>query len=375
MKKYLLLLLLFPCLLTAQVSKDGRKGASIPWLSKLQTANEVMLRTGVFDNLPDSTYIYYDGILHRMLHITYNGDGWVVLEEGYTAYGGDVADDKIKREYAYTLEGDLLVQEAITFFTPHDENVWEEYTKEVIYYNGNGVPVRSEQYFTDGSGGWEFNNLSATVEYNEKGNPLAVVDSIPGSGGLMAYRRVEVTYDAQDRYTQISTFSPDKTEEWKLEDLIEVTYEGNSKCIESYYERGEKTALPYVIVETRYDERGNIISEVEKELTGSGEYEIAWEDTYRHVYPDGWISTGIEVVAPNLGSSIVYPNPSVDYVTVSLQGANEAVVTLINISGQTVSQQTISQQASIAVYSLPPGVYLLTVKMAAKTDVHKLIVR
>jgi hypothetical protein len=156
--------------------------------------------------------------------------------------------------------------------------------------------------------------------------------------------RYEFTYDGQNRIAGLNTFFPDRTGEWK----------------------------PYERIAVTYDERGNIISETGKKLGEDGEYHTAWVETYRHVYPDRW--TAVAVVEPSR-SSVVYPNPSVDYVTVSLQDANEAMVTLTNISGQTVSRQTIARQATIAVHFLPPGMYLLTVKMAAKTDVHKLIVK
>ncbi|MDR3262584.1 MAG: T9SS type A sorting domain-containing protein [Tannerella sp.] len=374
MKKYLLLLLVFPCLLTAQVSKDGIKGTPFRWLNKLQTANEVMSRAESIDNLPDSTYTYYDGELHRRVHITYNEEGWVVQEKGYTDFSrSGIVDDDFKREYTYKREDNFLVQEAITFLTPYQEGVWYEFSGEVIYYNANGLPVKSYAYYPDDKGGWELNSLSATVEYNGKGNPSVVVDSVPGVGGLTAYMRYEITYDGQGRIAGYNTFFPDRTGEWKPYERIEVTYDSRGNRLDNYLELGENGEwISAYVVETLYDERGNICSEAVKKLGEDGKYYTVREDTYRHVYmPDGWT---VAVVEPSR-SSVVYPNPSVDYVTVLLQDANEAVVTLTNISGRTVSRQSVERQATIAVHSLPPGMYLLTVKTAAKTDVHKLIVK
>lgn len=379
MKKILLLLGAFPCLLSAQISKSGIDKVSALWFNRLQTKNDVVLRSEAIDNLPDSTYTYYSGKLHKAVSIKYNEDGWPVLEKGYTDFDYEgYPNDDVKTEYTYTREGDFLVQEAVSFLTPYRDGVWHEYAREVNYINARNLAVTSRLYYSLGGGEWELNGVFASVEYNEKGNPTVAFDSVPGAGGqLKAIMRFEISYDSQDRIAVLNTFAAVRgdADEWIQEERIAVTYDEQGNRRETHFiqdKDGEWTKFDY-LVETLYDERGNIISETEKTLDEYGEYHIEWSDTYRHVYlPDAVASApGVE----SGSSSVIYPSPADSYVTVSLQGAENALVTLTDLSGRVVVRQAIGQQAGIPVSSLSRGVYLLTVQTAKGTDVHKLIVK
>ncbi|MDR3269432.1 MAG: T9SS type A sorting domain-containing protein [Tannerella sp.] len=370
MKKYLLLLwLTFPGLLSAQIPEDGIR-TSIQWLNRLQARDGIVLRAETIDNLPDSTYTYYDGKLHRRMRLTYNEEGWVALETGYTDFSNDgVVDDNAKTVYTYTHEDGFLVQEAISYLTPYHDGVWHEFSRRVNYYNANNRQVRTCLYYP-GTEAWEYNRETAAVEYNEKGNPVKLTDYITVGGVKLAVGWIDVTYDAQDRITGFNTFIPGPADGPMPSEKVEVTYDEQGNRLDTYFKQKDDEWTPVYVMETLYDERGNIISEAKK---STGKDEPDWINTYSHVYlSDG--ETSVAVVRSGR-SSIVYPNPSDDYVTVLLQEADHALVTLTNISGRTVGRQTVERRATIAVNSLPPGIYLLAVKTASGTDVHKLIVK
>ncbi|MDR0756876.1 MAG: T9SS type A sorting domain-containing protein [Tannerella sp.] len=378
MKKILLLLGAFPCLLSAQTSKDGINKASALWFNRLQTKNDMALRSESIDNLPDSTYTYYDGRLHKAVSIKYNEDGWPVLEKGYTDFAltGSPNDD-VKREYTYTHEGDFLVQEAVVYIMPYRDGVWHKFSKTISYINANNLAVKEILYYPHESSTWELNEVFASVEYNEKGNPTVAVDSIPGVGGqLKAIMRFEIFYDSQDRISGFNTFAPHGgTGEWIPEERISITYDERGNRLDTHFiqdKSGEWKTVSYLI-ETLYDERGNIISETEKTPGEDGEYHIRWSDTYRHVYLPDVITSAPGIESGN--SSVIYPSPADSYVTVSLQEAENALVTLVDISGKVVARQAIGRQAIIPVNYLSRGIYLLTVKTEKGTDVHKLIVK
>lgn len=388
MKKILLLACALPCLLTAQEWKSGTGKPSAQRPDGLTAKGGIVLRAGTANNLPDSTYTYYNGKLHQMVGIEYDDKERVVRERGYSDFDfGGYPDDDLKIEYKYSAfmpvgtdeyAHELLVQDAISYRMPYGDGVWHEYSRNVGYYNANGIPVKTLSSYYRGEGGpwdgvWERPDISVALETDASGNPTVVVDSIPGTGGMRAVARFEIAYDAQGRFDEVNTFFPDETGGWRPGESITMTYDGNGNRFDMHFELDEKGQwMETYFFETLYDEQGNMIAETEKERGADGEYHVVWSDTYRHVY------SGPSPVAPVKAagsSSAVYPNPSSDCVTVSLRDAENALVTIVALTGQTVVRQSIGQQATIALSSLPRGIYLLTVKTSGGTDVHKLIVR
>ncbi|MDR1675402.1 MAG: T9SS type A sorting domain-containing protein [Tannerella sp.] len=372
MKKFILLLSMLPWLLPAQVPENGRTGkASMLWTDRSSVMNGITLRVGTVDNLPDSTYTYYSGALHRRMAIRYDEEGRVVLEEGYTDYDRDgLVNDALKIEYTYTYEDGFFTGEGISYYKFYGDD-WFGYSRAVTRYNANGQPVRTALYFPGGDGEWELNQFASTVEYDGRGNPTVVMDSIPYGDGLKAIKRHELQYDGSSRLVghDVYTFTGGETEgEWVMRERSVITYGANMHT-ETYL---TPTGIDYLI-ETLYDERGNVIAETAKKPGGDGGYTVLWSDTYRHVYlADG----ATPVILPERSrSSAVYPNPSTDYVTVTLEDAETAEATLVDLSGRIVGRQTVGRQATVAVYSLPRGLYLLKVQTAKGTDVHKLVIK
>jgi hypothetical protein len=373
MKKFILWSSLLPWLLWAQVSKEETRDAFLLRFDRLPVTNGVSLRAGSIDHLPDSTYTYYDQELHQRASIKYNEDGWVVLEEGYTDFGNDgLVNDEFKMEYTYTREDGFFVQDGISYLKLYGD-AWNAYARAVTRYNANYHPVRTCTYYSLGNGVWELNQITSTVEYNEKGNPVVVMDSIPNGTGLKAIRRHELHYDSFDRIDGYDLLRSGETEEeWVVYEKVGIVYRADMYT-ETWFKPVEDEWVIDHWVEVHYDDWGNIIAETNIKPDGNGGYTILWSDTYRHVYLSDGPTSALRPEPRR--SSAVYPNPATDYVTVSVEDAESAEVTLVDLSGRVVGRQTVERQATIAVYSLPRGLYLLKVKTAKGTDVHKLVVK
>jgi hypothetical protein len=344
------------------------------WPDRLPATNSMALRTVTDNRLPDSTYTYYDGELHMRVSLKYNEDGWVMLEEGFTDFDRDgLVDDDLKVEYTYTREDGFFVQDGISYLKPFNDGVWHPYARVVTRYNANGLPVRTCLYYSLGNGEWEFNQLTGTAEYNERGNPAVVMDSIPSGNGLKAIMRYDISYNGFDlivEYLRSSAAEPEGT--WIPREKVTVAYEGPGKHTETHFKPGGEEWVTDFLVETLYDEYGSILAETRKKPDGNGGYVTVYSETYRQVYPDG----STPAIAPGHSpSSVIYPNPSADFVTVRLQDAAPATVTLVDLSGRVVGRQAVERQATIAVHTLPQGVYLLRVQTAKGTDMHKLVVK
>jgi len=73
--------------------------------------------------------------------------------------------------------------------------------------------------------------------------------------------------------------------------------------------------------------------------------------------------------------SAVYPSPTSDVINVSFSGADEAVITLLNMNGSVVFQQTTRQPVtSIPVQSFVKGAYFVTIKAGSFIKTHKVII-
>ena len=72
----------------------------------------------------------------------------------------------------------------------------------------------------------------------------------------------------------------------------------------------------------------------------------------------------------------VYPNPASEVLYVTIEGAGETLVTLVNLSGSAVFRQTTNQPVlTIPVQSFAKGMYILTIQSGRQMKSHKVIIR
>jgi len=73
----------------------------------------------------------------------------------------------------------------------------------------------------------------------------------------------------------------------------------------------------------------------------------------------------------------IYPNPATDYIVVDLPAgiSSQASITVIDVLGKVVSNQTIDSGASMDVSSLSNGAYLLRINYDGKSITRKIFIK
>ena len=120
-------------------------------------------------------------------------------------------------------------------------------------------------------------------------------------------------------------------------------------------------------IEYTYTEMGDMLKKEETESHFENE---KWKDYIKTVQVYNISNINVSV------QSDIYPNPVSDVLYVTLEGADNAVITLVNMAGSVVLQQKTSHPStSIPVQSFAKGFYFLTVKTDKGIKTHKVIIR
>jgi hypothetical protein len=135
-----------------------------------------------------------------------------------------------------------------------------------------------------------------------------------------------------------------------------------------YFDKGKKGLIGKT--HYKYDERGNLISMIFRSEFSNGDV-YDYEEYYTNFYPKGTANEVISTI-----QSAVYPNPATEVLIVSIKGAGEALITLVNMNGSTVFQQNTNQEVTmIPLQSVATGYYILTIKASGQITSHKVIKR
>ncbi|MDR2146835.1 MAG: T9SS type A sorting domain-containing protein, partial [Tannerella sp.] len=117
-------------------------------------------------------------------------------------------------------------------------------------------------------------------------------------------------------------------------------------------------------------EKGNLSYEITV-FEGEG-YREEFEAFYTNFYES--VIDANEVILSF--QSAVYPNPVSDVMNVTVEGADNALITLVNINGSIVFQQKTSRRVTpISVKSLTKGYYFLTVQAGKQMKTYKILIR
>ena len=427
MKKLLLILFALPFLLSAQnvttnVAKDksfvkqmiyGRsaeglintaKGKSFTnkMITVSQTNDRVFTYSGDRNNQLDSIYVYFgeekvfvgkafityddngrmvqqksifdnniDGIYDQENTFDYDGNERVVLEKYMFDEDGDgIHDEGEKSEFLYAQKGNLIeVEEISSIF---GNGTWKYYYKSVTYYNPDNMytPVESYGYFrNEDEGSWVFSSKKIATEFDDKGRPVVIMDSSQWLDIMAVSCRIVHEYTENGLYSSTTEFRPaaqtEPVEEWEPRYREEFTYNEDDNLIKEVriqYDFDETVTDDY-----EYDEKGNVICVIT--TLDDGEIES--------VYLKNFYSSGTDAndVIPAIQSNI-YPNPVSDVLFVTIDGADNAVISLVNVAGSVVVQQkTNHSTTSIPVLSFAKGYYFLIVQTSKGTKTHKVIIR
>ena len=377
MKKILLLLGVLPCLLSAQNVVKERSLVK-QMIKDKQLEDRVLLYSGSEKNLPDSVYTYHgqDKDLISKSALTYDNNGRIVQEKGvrYLNYDGvSQGSEEYKIDYVYTQKGNLIEEDVTTSYLVNGE--WISAYKVVSVYNSADLysPIEYYVYNYDGDN-WVLDWSTTATEFDDKNRPIVYMDSTfyPSYDADTFVMRMNMVYNEIGLYSLITTFIPvdEAGEEWMPLEKIELVYNEDGKLVRDVHSDYDKYVLAWIPSYTysyEYDEAGNRISEIE-----SSEYGVTDEIYYTNIYssiPDA-NSVLLSVQAK------IYPNPVSDVLYVTLEGIDNAVVTLVNAAGRVVAQQNISHSiASIPVQSFAKGYYFLVIQTSKGTKTHKVIIR
>ena len=381
------MLCVLPFLLSAQnVSVNVVKEKSFvnQIIKDKQAGDRVFVYAGSENNLPDSVYTYYgeEKRLASKAAITYDESGRKVQEKGLTDldYDGVIGDNEgYKIDYVYTAKGDLIEEEVITSF--YENDTWVYSGKVVSVYNSPELYLPIEFYVYDYiEGSWVLDWKTIAIELDDKGRPVVLMDSTTHSDSYISVMRYNITYNEIGKLGLVTTFEKiEETEdEWEPVEKIEYFYDTDGRLTnEDHYdydydyvydeETEEKDWVYEYTTSYAYDEKGNLISEIDSDEDGmfGGYY-------YTNIYLSNPDANDVILSV----QSKIYPNPVSDVLYVTLEGADNAVVTLVNAVGSVVVQQkTNSSVTSIPVQSFAKGYYFLIVQTDKGVKTHKIIIQ
>ena len=399
MKKFLLVLFTLPFLLNAQnvtmnLAKEkpsvrqmmndrrveGRttvtkKTSFVKQMMKdFQAESRVTTYAGTEKKLPDSLYVYYgeEKEFIAKVFLTYDENGRIVQQLAVIDYDGDgIPDEEEKIEYVYTQKGDQIeVEEIYSYFI---EGKWEYDEKFVSLYNSDDLysPVEYYEYYYN-EDKWDLDWKRIATEFDEKGRPIVIIETTTWDEDDV--NRQDITYNENGLFNLI-IYSELKAEDtWEPYGKREFFYDEDGKLTKEVYSyywynndmlEGEKEWVVSNTIEYEYDENGNKAREsfIEEE----------WTETFYYTYFYS-SSTGNDVIF-SVQSSI-YPNPVSDVLNVTLEDADNAVISLVNAAGSVMVQQKTSKTVtSIPVQSFAKGYYFLIVQTSKGVKTHTVIIR
>jgi len=411
-------------------TKDGA-AKSLP----SEKSNQLRPFAGAANILPDSVYAYYDEAntdLSSKSYFKYNEEGWPIeqiMVSYWMTYDWEL-DEYVKKGheykyvYEYTADKGFMTLKITSYYFWEGE--WEIQSEagiaEYIFFESDFRKFFTDQksldiclevyiyglnyyYYYDMTDDWIIPYSLKAVEFDAEGRPT-VFDLIELTYDydedeiIEMVSRMEAGYNDKGLRNILSLFLPsgnpanpwmlDQTEDFFFNDDLLLTKvvitdsDGESKTFEYEYNSGGQLikesqlySYGWDIYEYKYDEQGNLCymfnywnfsyyDEDEEDSYGSD-----YEWFYVNYYPEGSANAIISAI-----QSVVYPNPVSDVLNVRIAGADNALITIVSLTGSKVFRQKTTQPVvSIPVQSLPKGFYFLTIQTGAQTKTHKIQIR
>ena len=396
MKKFLLLICVAPCLLSAQnatvknVLKDRTSVQQVLRNLSAEKRSQVRTRSGSANslpaekyspvqfrsgsaNLPDSVYRFSDKDKTDLIgktHIKYDTDGRKTEEILVDCWDGNEQVFR-KIEYTYTLKDGKVTAEEILYW--NNGGAWYAYEKEVYVLNESDLinPVEIYSYdFLDNQ--WVLYSKFIAVKF-DAGNRPTVYDGEGLSG----------SEDGTDEWITASLVNTYNPQGLRSSRSIFI-FDGILITKEEFFYNDAKQLIKHVgydyefdgslymtgTEEYKYDEKGNVDYMYNVWSYEDGDSD-SYEEYYTNFYPTGNANEVISSI-----QSAVYPTPASEVLYVTIEGAGETLVSLVNLSGSAVFRQTTNQPVlAIPLQSFAKGTYILTIQAGAAAKSHKVIIR
>lgn len=369
--KLLALCFAFPFFLRAQniVEETAKENQLIPDIENPQ----VPLRAGASE-LPDSVYTYHDSEyehLYQKAAFIYDDQGRVVQEKGLKNIDGEENIGILyRKDYTYMIESEHINKEEVveSYF---NDNKWNEVSKNVTYSRSDNPTstkmIIGTMEYSKATNKWELEQCRTTTEFDEKGYPVVMIDSLWQVEGLVL-RKFEISYTESAQIDSIMIYRPDRTDEdkWQLSLKSGYTYDADGKLtnINGPFFSNLGSFRWFEETKYAYDEKGNLISKISITDIKIGLY-------YKNFYSSTVSNQALDPVK----LSNVYMDRA-GYMVVDIAGVENATVYLCNTSGQVLLKQTVSlPKTTIPVSNLAKGVCIVKVETAKGSETFKVLVK
>lgn len=364
MKKFVLFVCLLPGLAFAQsVSNKAAKFQRF-----LQKSAPIETRASVFASATlDSTY-WFQGAeewLTSRTYFTYNDAGQVVRKM-FSSGDGFVVSGKAEYSYAGTAENKS--EEEINY---HLENgQWIPGYKTVTKYNHTQTPIAMYQYYYE-EGVWVDDNFQVSTEFNADGYPTVLMDSTFQKEEPVTVMRMEVTYDKKHNAEGLSILKSGKTSgEWIPDQKAKLTYDEAGRTLSQYHEEMEDGKWKFSFLYTyEYDERGNMIREIDKNVESERPFPMRYQNFYSdHVVTKNESIQVNDVIrmAMNAGSKSL---------SVDLGEEQRATVTIISATGAVVRRISLNESLSTISLNELNGYYIVHIQTLGGVKSQSVIIR
>lgn len=332
------------------------------------------VQVGAQHVLPDSVYVYSgeNKKLRSGAALFYDEYGRKIQEKGLINQNGDDMLDE--NDQAYIIDWEYIQTderlEVVETNREMRQGEWKDVTKRVERFDPAYPHVPQETYdYNKTNDEWTIFANTIGTEWNDKGLPVVLMDTMFYQSVAMAVTRLEVTYN-EDNWPETSIESEEGKEPgiWTLYRKRQNTYNEQKQQIKnSYYlydDKGDDWAYLYEYHYT-YDEKGNIESMVlaGDEDSNSGTY-------YAYVYNSE--SNANESLPDDFHKAEIWTAGGQLHVTFKSDALFDVAV--YTMSGTLIAQQTGNRTAvSFSVNSLSPGVYIVCVTSEGYIRSQKII--
>jgi len=317
-----------------------------------------------------------NGDLLRYVSYSWNG-GWINSEKTERTYNGsnlcasetwsewsaqeNVWVNPSKSEFTYNEDNQLA---RVTEYYWVDGILQQEYRTNITYNSSGQAEVFTEQNYQDGL--WE-NGSKSIYYYDANGNMVMQKESIwNGSAWSELFtvyeRSIDLSMPRVDLRIPLVWFQENFEDDIEYDDIVVEDRDRNPE-----YELGYQIWLT----------KNKLVKEISHDLESSnGEYNTVHYKTsdlfYSRLYP-----TGIEEEETQVGG--LYPNPVTTTLHLNIpEGISNAEITITDIAGKSALVTRfgkVSNEISIPVSHLEPGVYIVSIKAEGLNMVERVVKR
>jgi hypothetical protein len=282
-------------------------------------------------------------------------------------------NDSYKYTYTYDANGNELSEIDSDIFLQE----WMPLDEYLYTYDANGKKT-TYTYSSFNDGDWQIINGDDYAYFYASGKIASDIQKQwGGTDGWINQKKTAYNYDADGNQTSESFFS------WDYSNNLWINNENKISTYNNDYAEGEfyRPTFTYFPSQVSAGLASDFPAVFNSEINSQTISELvsvlgsAWmtESIYTFYYSPFSPITGINAVSSTNTSVSLSPNPARDVLNIHWTNNNTETLTLslYNIGGQLVLQQTIGNNASVSVSNLPAGVYIYNLSNGAKGKIIK----